>query len=225
MSDGKLADGTIFGATSRRDFLSGMAAIGAGVFLAGAAGCGKTPSAAAAADAPAAAAGGAPPAMPAATASAAALGGGPDLDIAIIGAGTQGMNLLKDTVKIAGVRFKAVCDIWKYSQTYASGLLGAFKQPVNVYEDYREMLAKEKLDGVIVATPDWVHAEHTIACLKAGIPVYCEKEMSNTLEGRRAWCGRRGRRGSFCRSGTSGGATCAICTRCGCCMRRRCAGA
>ena len=37
------------------------------------------------------------------------------------------------------------------------------------YADYREMLAKETdLDAVIIASPDFVHAEQTIACLKAG---------------------------------------------------------
>jgi predicted dehydrogenase len=35
---------------------------------------------------------------------------------------------------------------------------------------------------VIVATPDWMHAEHAMACMEAGHHVYCEKEMSNSLE-------------------------------------------
>ena len=38
---------------------------------------------------------------------------------------------------------------------------------------------------MIVATPDCWHAEHAVACLNAGLHVYCEKEMSNTLEGAR----------------------------------------
>ena len=37
-----------------------------------------------------------------------------------------------------------------------------------------------------IATPDFWHAEHAIDCLKAGQHVYCEKEMSNTLEGARS---------------------------------------
>ena len=37
----------------------------------------------------------------------------------------------------------------------------------------------------MVATPDFWHAEHAIASLKAGLHVYCEKEMSNTLDGAR----------------------------------------
>ena len=107
-----------------------------------------------------------------------------DINVALIGAGSQGRVLLAACLKIPGVRFKAVCDIWPYGQTYASNILKKYDQPVNVYADYQEMLAKEKdFDAAIIATPDWMHAEQTIACLKAGKHVYCEKEMSNTLEG------------------------------------------
>ncbi|MBV9467896.1 MAG: Gfo/Idh/MocA family oxidoreductase, partial [Abitibacteriaceae bacterium] len=106
-----------------------------------------------------------------------------DIKIAMIGPGNQGRNLLVNCLRVPGVRFTAICDIWPYSQQYASGILRSFGQPVNVYADYREMLEKEKdLDAVVIATPDWMHAEHTIACLRAGKHVYCEKEMSNDLE-------------------------------------------
>jgi predicted dehydrogenase len=106
-----------------------------------------------------------------------------DLNVAVIGAGTQGMVLLDQAVKIPGLKFKAIADIWPYSQKYASGRLRQYKHDVKVYTDYQEMLSTEKgLDAVIVATPDWMHAEHAIACLKAGLNVYCEKEMSNDLE-------------------------------------------
>jgi len=110
-----------------------------------------------------------------------------ELKIAIIGAGSQGRNLLLNCLKIPAVRFVAVCDCWPYSQTYAANILRKYDQPANVYADYQDMLEREKdLDAVIVATPDWVHAEQTIACLKAGKHVYCEKEMCNTIEGARA---------------------------------------
>jgi predicted dehydrogenase len=113
--------------------------------------------------------------------------GKPDeLAVAIIGPGSQGRFLLKSCLKIPGVRFVAVCDIWPYHQKYAANILKKYDQPVNVYEDYREMLDKEKhLDAVVVATPDWNHAEHSIACLRAGKHVYCEKEMAHTVDGAR----------------------------------------
>jgi len=107
-----------------------------------------------------------------------------EVPVGFIGVGSEGRLLLMDSLKIPGIRFVAICDIWPYHQRYAKNILKKYKQTPNVYEDYREMLAKEKgLEAVIIATPDWVHAEQTVACLKAGLHVYCEKEMSNTIEG------------------------------------------
>jgi predicted dehydrogenase len=110
-----------------------------------------------------------------------------DINVALLGAGTQGWVLMNTCLKIPGVRFKAVCDIWTaYNQKRASGLLRKYYHEHNTYVDYKEMLDKEKdLDAVIIATPDFWHADHTVDCLKAGLHVYCEKEMSNTLEGAR----------------------------------------
>lgn len=109
------------------------------------------------------------------------------LNLAIIGAGTQGRVLLGDCLKLEGVRFRAVCDIWSFSQRYASNTLKKYDQEVNVYEDYRKMLEAEKeLDAVIIATPDFMHAEQSIACMEAGLDVYCEKEMAHNLKSSRS---------------------------------------
>jgi len=109
--------------------------------------------------------------------------GADDLNIAIIGVGAEGRVLIEAIRNIPGIRFKAICDIWSYSQRYGAGRLKSYGHTVNVYEDYREMLDKEKdLDAVVIATPDWMHAEHAIACMEAGLHVYCEKEMSNSIE-------------------------------------------
>ncbi len=119
-----------------------------------------------------------------ATAPALAGGAGEDaIDVAIIGAGDHGRHLISHCVKIPGVRLAAVCDIWPYARNYASRLLQKYKHPARPYVDYREMLGAEKgLHAAVVATPDWMHAEQTIACLKAGLHVYCEKEMAITVE-------------------------------------------
>ncbi len=107
-----------------------------------------------------------------------------ELAVAIIGPGSQGRFLMTQSLKIPGIRYVAVCDIWPYHQKYAANILKKYGHNVNVYEDYREMLVQEQhLDAVIVATPDWMHAEHSIACLEAGKHVYCEKEMAHTLDG------------------------------------------
>ena len=58
---------------------------------------------------------------------------------------------------------------------------------VRAYENYEDLLAKEKdLQAVFIATPDFWHAPMTNTCLKAGLHVYCEKMMSNTIEGARS---------------------------------------
>jgi predicted dehydrogenase len=96
--------------------------------------------------------------------------------------------LLDAMLRIPGLRFRAVCDVWtEYNQKRAVNTLKKYKFEVNGYEDHREMLDKEKdLDAVVIATPDFWHAPHTVDCLKAGKNVYCEKEMSNTLDGARS---------------------------------------
>ena len=48
---------------------------------------------------------------------------------------------------------------------------------ITMYTDYREMLKHPGLDLVVISTPNWVHAEQTIAFLKAGIHVFVEKPM------------------------------------------------
>jgi predicted dehydrogenase len=49
------------------------------------------------------------------------------------------------------------------------------------YADYKELLNNEALDGVIVATPDDLHHEHTLACLERGLPVLVEKPITRSL--------------------------------------------
>ena len=112
--------------------------------------------------------------------------GPPDdqINVAVIGYGAEGEVLCNAAVKIPGVRFTAVCDIWKLNRDKGRSFFRGMKHEVKPYEDYQEMLEKEdkNIDAVIVATPDWMHAEHANACMKAGKHVYCEKEMSNSLE-------------------------------------------
>jgi predicted dehydrogenase len=110
------------------------------------------------------------------------------LNVALIGCGEQGRVLLSAALKIIPeVRFRAVCDIWPYNRTYGERLLKKFGHDPKPFEDYREMLSSvPEIDAVLVATPDFYHAEHATACLRAGKHVYCEKLMSNTVEGARS---------------------------------------
>lgn len=57
-------------------------------------------------------------------------------------------------------------------------------QPKSVFRDFESALAS-KPDFVVIATPQSEHAPQACAALDAGIPVLCEKPLSDTLEGAR----------------------------------------
>jgi predicted dehydrogenase len=147
-----------FSAINRRDFLKASAAVGAGLVLA-----------------------------PTILGAEDKGGGEKELNVGLIGAGVQGKRLFYSTVKEPGVKIVGVCDISPDNQRRVINILQRYKQAPAAYDDYREMLAKEKaLDAVFIATPDSFHAEQTIACLKAGKHVYCETPMAQTAADARA---------------------------------------
>ncbi len=105
-----------------------------------------------------------------------------ELQLALIGGGRQGQLLLSAAMAVGNVRVRAVCDIWPSSQSYCQYFLRQHAQEVALYEDFRAMLDREReLDAVLVATPDFVHAEQVTACLEAGRHVYCEPMMAHNL--------------------------------------------
>ncbi|WP_027834155.1 Gfo/Idh/MocA family protein [Maritalea myrionectae] len=57
---------------------------------------------------------------------------------------------------------------------------------VSGYTDYREMLEKEELDGVVITSPHTVHFEHAKAALEAGCHVLIDKPMTTNADDARA---------------------------------------
>src|SRR5580658_8215143 len=109
------------------------------------------------------------------------------INIALIGYGEEGQVLLESLMNIEGVKLVALCDIWDYHLNEGARYLQKAGNEVRAYENYEDLLAKEKdLQAVVIATPDFWHAPITNACLKAGLHVYCEKMMSNTIDGARS---------------------------------------
>ena len=109
------------------------------------------------------------------------------LNVALIGFGEEGHVLLESLLNIEGVRVVALCDIWDYHRDEGERYLKKIGREVRAYENYEDLLSREKdLQAVVVATPDFWHAPMTNTCLKAGLHVYCEKMMSNTIEGARS---------------------------------------
>ena len=109
------------------------------------------------------------------------------ITLALIGCGAQGQVLLESLLVIEGIQLVAIVDIWDYNRDSNVRRLKSQGVEVKSYENYEDLLAHEKdLQAVVVATPDFWHAPITNACLKAGLNVYCEKMMSNTIDGARS---------------------------------------
>jgi predicted dehydrogenase len=112
------------------------------------------------------------------------------INVGLVGYGMEGAVLsesLMNLMNTGDIKVVALCDIWDYARQKGKNTYKANGFELNSYETYEDMLAKEKdLQAVIVATPDFWHAPITNACLKAGLHVYCEKMMSNTLDGARS---------------------------------------
>jgi predicted dehydrogenase len=125
------------------------------------------------------------------------------LNVGIIGFGKQGRVLFEAMSNIPGLHFQAVCDIWDYNRKGGMGKVRALQGHLpKGYTDAEEMLSREKgLDAVIVATPDFWHAPHTVMCLEAGLNVYCEKMMSNTIDGARSMVRAMESSGKLCQIG------------------------
>ncbi len=101
--------------------------------------------------------------------------------IGVIGGGTFGEMHLRAFTQLqrdGKAQLVALCDINEELLAQRHEQYG-----VRGYTDYNEMLAKEDLDGVTVVTPDFLHREFVVACLKAGKHVLVEKPLDVTLEG------------------------------------------
>ncbi|TDB64465.1 Gfo/Idh/MocA family protein [Arundinibacter roseus] len=105
---------------------------------------------------------------------------------ALIGSGWWGMNILRCAVQSGESKVVALCDVDQNQLAKAkTALNGLTADQPKLYHDYRELLAKEKPEIVIVATPDHWHALCCIEAIKSGAHVYVEKPICHTIgEGR-----------------------------------------
>ncbi len=108
------------------------------------------------------------------------------LRLGVIGVGWYGMVDAKAALKVGGVEIAAVCDVDSSHLAAAADELKQLQGTApKTYKLYTDMLAQEKLDAVIIATPPHWHALQLIDAVKAGLDVYCEKPISyDVREGR-----------------------------------------
>lgn len=106
---------------------------------------------------------------------------------ALIGTGWWGMNILREALASGECKLVALCDCDANQMDRAARQLEKMTADTpKRYGDYRELLAKEKPEIVINATPDHWHALITIDAVKGGAHVYVEKPISHTVKEGRA---------------------------------------
>lgn len=101
--------------------------------------------------------------------------------IAVVGAGKFGQTHLDVFSQLQRAGEVELAAIAESSPALAEALRSRYVCPV--YGDYREMLGREKLDAVSVATPDHLHREIAVAAATAGKHVLVEKPLDVTVEG------------------------------------------
>jgi predicted dehydrogenase len=104
----------------------------------------------------------------------------PMVRIAVAGAGQIGLRHIEEIDKSASARLSAIADPSPNARSVAAGAV------VPLYASLDELIARDRPDGIIIATPNHLHVEQGLQCVAAGIPVLVEKPIGHTLaEGKR----------------------------------------
>ncbi|MBL7133051.1 MAG: Gfo/Idh/MocA family oxidoreductase [Phycisphaerae bacterium] len=116
------------------------------------------------------------------------------ITLGFIGIGMMGQGHLRHCLHYGDVQILAVCDVDKWRRDRAKAAVEAAyaNQPAagrprcHAYNDLRNLLARDDIDAVVIATGDRWHAPATVLAAKAGKDIYCEKPISLTIRGARA---------------------------------------
>lgn len=154
--------------------------------------------------------------------------------VACIGMGGRGYQDLRTFLRFDELQIVAVCDVnresdgyisWDWEQGKETKISG--REPARrsvdeyyaeqkdktqyhacrAYNDYRELLDKEDVDAVVVATPDHTHAVITMAALKKRKHVFCEKPLTWSVREARTIAEEAKRAGVATQLGNQGQAT------------------
>jgi len=110
------------------------------------------------------------------------------ITLGFIGVGGMGSGHLGSLVGHPQVQVLAVCDVFEPHRARAKETVdGRYgNTDCAAYNDFRELLDRDDIDAVVIATPDHWHTLISIYACEAGKDIYCEKPLTLTIEEGRA---------------------------------------
>lgn len=102
-----------------------------------------------------------------------------EMKIGVIGVGDRGIYQVHQLLMVEGARITCFCDDYPPNFERAQEVIGP---DARGYVDYRELLAAEEVDAIVIAAPLHEHMRMTVDALDAGNHVFCEKAMAMDYE-------------------------------------------
>lgn len=111
-----------------------------------------------------------------------------NINMGFIGVGQQAMFLLDGFINIDGVKVVAAADVYGVKRKRFEQRVNKHYQEkgksvdVRTYESYKDLLARQDIDAVVIAVPDHWHALIAVDALQSGKDVYLEKPLTFTIQ-------------------------------------------
>jgi predicted dehydrogenase len=108
---------------------------------------------------------------------------GERITVGCVGIGPQGTAVMRNFLAQKDAQVVAVCDVKSQVLDAGRDLVNKHYQGTGcaAYKDFRQLLARDEIDVVLVATPDHWHVLAALAAVRAGKDVYLEKPMGLSL--------------------------------------------
>ena len=110
------------------------------------------------------------------------------INLGFIGLGRQSMYLLSSFLNIEGVKVVAGADVYAIKRERFLKRTHDFYQgkeeevDIQAYEKYEDILNREDINAVVIASPDFWHALMAVQACKAGKDIYLEKPLTYTIK-------------------------------------------